>query len=152
MDKISIKAALLKTCEELLQQRIKVAQNAMQEAQESANGEQKSSAGDKYETSRAMGQIARDMYAKQLSEAIADLNRLKAISNLKPSLSVEVGSVVITEQNRYFLAIGLGKIEVNEIPFFVISPLSPIGALLKGKSKNDSVDFAGKTHKIIEIY
>jgi hypothetical protein len=39
----------------------------MESAQQSANSEEKSSAGDKYETSRAMGHLEKDMHARQLA-------------------------------------------------------------------------------------
>ena len=42
----------------------------MANAQESANAEEKSSAGDKYETGRAMMQIERDKAAQQLNESM----------------------------------------------------------------------------------
>lgn len=41
----------------------------MEGAQEAANSESKSSAGDKYETGRAMAQLERDRHAQLLAEA-----------------------------------------------------------------------------------
>jgi hypothetical protein len=52
-----------------LEERMQAAWGAMQAAQASANEESKSSAGDKYETARAMGQLDRDMYARQYEQA-----------------------------------------------------------------------------------
>ena len=50
MDNQDIKRSLIKQCEEFVQQKIDVAEKLMNEAQESANNETKSSAGDKFET------------------------------------------------------------------------------------------------------
>ena len=52
-----MKLLLLNTIKAQLDEKIQVALQAMKAAQESANAETKSSAGDKYETGRAMGQI-----------------------------------------------------------------------------------------------
>ncbi|MDB5240215.1 MAG: hypothetical protein JWP57_840, partial [Spirosoma sp.] len=48
-----LKQALHARCRHYVQQRIDTARQAMEAAQESANSESKSSAGDKYETGRA---------------------------------------------------------------------------------------------------
>ena len=60
-EKIKFKELLKKECGFLLKNRSINSNSAMQDSQESANNQEKSSAGDKYETSRAMGQIDRDM-------------------------------------------------------------------------------------------
>ena len=58
--KLSFKAFKLKNFAlDLIGQRMTTAKEAMQQAQESANSEEKSSAGDKYETGRAMGHLQR---------------------------------------------------------------------------------------------
>ncbi len=52
----------------------------MEDAQQAANGEEKSSAGDKYETSRAMGHLQKDMHARQLAEQAKELAALHAVN------------------------------------------------------------------------
>ena len=79
-EKIKFKELLKKECGFVLKKRSINSNSAMQDSQESANNQEKSSAGDKYETSRAMGQIDRDMYAYQLLETEKDMN---IITNLE---------------------------------------------------------------------
>ena len=64
-----LKHSLLHKCHEFVESRISNARNALDEAQQAANEETKSSAGDKYNTERAMMQIERDKHAAQLVEA-----------------------------------------------------------------------------------
>jgi len=52
-----IKEALYKACEEDTEKRINVIERNLKSIEESRNNETKSSAGDKYETGRAMLQI-----------------------------------------------------------------------------------------------
>ncbi len=52
----------------LLDARMQVAWEAMEAAQDSANDQSKSSAGDKYETARSMGQLDRNMHARQYEQ------------------------------------------------------------------------------------
>ncbi len=63
-EKLQFKEKLKDEAISIVQNRINSAATAMANAQESANSNDKSSAGDKYETSRAMGQLDRDMNAK----------------------------------------------------------------------------------------
>src|ERR1041385_4204908 len=79
-DKLCFKKKIKLRCEEIIRGRISVAEHAMKQAQESANSDEKSSAGDKHETGRAMGQIDREMNERQLKEAKRELEIIHAIS------------------------------------------------------------------------
>ncbi len=138
-------------CFTLVEQRIANAKEAMNAAQESANMEDKSSAGDKYETGRAMAQIERDKAALQLNEAILLKNSLSLIS-LKPSSNVvSIGSLVTTDQYFFFIAVSLGKLQVGHVDYFVVAPGTPIGRILIGLSKGSQFSFNGQIHAIREI-
>ena len=114
-EKIKFKELLKKECGFLLKNRSINSNSAMQDSQESANNQEKSSAGDKYETSRAMGQIDRDMYAYQLLEAEKDLNIITNLEIDKINQVIKPGSVFEINSQLIFVAIGLGKILVNNI-------------------------------------
>lgn len=78
-DQRLFKQQLKSACAAVLLKRVETAEAAMQHAQESANSEEKSTAGDKYETARTMGQLDRDMNAKQWHEARKEYNFLQAV-------------------------------------------------------------------------
>ena len=63
-----LKEQLWVQCQKIVEHRLATAQQAMDAAQQSANQEEKSSAGDKYETGRAMAQLERDKAATQVEE------------------------------------------------------------------------------------
>ena len=73
MNALDLKKGLYTEVSRLLTEKIRVAETAMQAAQASANEETKSSAGDKYETGRAMAQNDRDMYARQFLQLKQEL-------------------------------------------------------------------------------
>src|SRR3954463_6535110 len=102
--KLQWKQQLKDSCTKILQQRIKTAEDAMKQAQDAANSEDKSSAGDKYETSRAMGQLDRDMYAKQLEEAKRELASLEEFPITTVHDKVTLGTVVICKDYLFFIA------------------------------------------------
>jgi transcription elongation GreA/GreB family factor len=144
---IEFKEKLLQTCKEIISKRIETAEKAMKSAQEAANGEDKSSAGDKYETSRAMGHLDRDMYAKQLVEAKNELEKLLKI-RIEPSETVKSGSLVKFDHSYYFIAVGIGKLAFDNLSLMVISNQSPIAQIIIGKRLNESFTFKDKPLKI----
>lgn len=150
--KTDLKKRLLDTCLELLNQRIDVARKAMEDAQEAANSEEKSTAGDKYDTSRAMSQNLRDMNAKQLQEALKDLGLLQQINPLLTFQEVRPGSIVLTNSENYFISISSGKINIDGITYFAVSPSSPIVQAMLNKKTGDSFSFRDQTNHISEVF
>lgn len=134
------KENILATCKEVLMQRITTAELAMKEAQEASNSEDKSSAGDKYETARAMGQLSRDMNARQLVQARKEMAELHKI-DLQPASKIRPGSLVICDVSVYFIAIGLGVVSVSGADIIVVSPGSPIALQMIGKSTGEHFTF-----------
>lgn len=124
------------------------AQLAIDEAQKASNDDTKSSAGDKYETGRAMMQQETDRNRLQLAET----NKLKVALNLinpaHVSDTAEPGSIVITDRGNFYIAISAGLINVNGEDYFAISPVSPIGLLLKGQKAGKEFALNGKPYQI----
>jgi transcription elongation GreA/GreB family factor len=146
-----VKEKILKALEVIINERISDSKEAMDRAQESANSEGKSSAGDKYETSRAMGQIDRDMYARQLANAQNERAILQNIDITKPSLSVGFGSLVNTSAGYFFISVSVGKIEIDKKTILAVSSSSPIGVILRGKMVGDGFLFLGKEQKVLSL-
>jgi hypothetical protein len=148
---LNVKQQLHQLCVSKADERILAAREAMLQAQESANAEEKSSAGDKYETGRAMAQRSRDQAAVQLEEAL----KLKAVlDKINPANSlsaVGLGSLVITDKSRFYLAVSLGKFEVDGHEYFVISQLTPIGKLLFNSVIGHGFTFNNQVHTIIDV-
>jgi len=152
MDNYEIKQSLLEEVEELINQKIAVFQKMMNDAQDSANNETKSSAGDKFETGRAMMHLERDKNAKQLSEARKLEMFLSQIKADRIFDRVAFGSVVQTDFGNYFISIAAGRIMVDEKKYFAISPQSPLAKLLIQKEKGDTITFNDKPVKILDVF
>lgn len=124
----------------------------MNTAQDVANEQTKNSAGDKYETSRAMGHLEKDMYARQLAETGKEMASLMSINCSLIYHSISPGSFVRLEKTSYFILAGIGKIEFNGEPLYVISPNAPVAHSLLGKQKDDIVSINNIIHQIKEIF
>lgn len=148
---IEIKKKLLDHCLNFLNQRIEAAQEAIRVAQESANDETKSSAGDKYETGRAMAQLEMEKYGLQLAEAFKQHESLKRIDITKTSDKAQLGSLIFTEGESFFMAISVGIMNADGQSVAIISPTTPIGKALIGKAVGDTVVFSGRRLTISKI-
>lgn len=147
----NVKASLLTVCFGYVNHRIANSKQAMDDAQAAANEEGKSSAGDKYETGRAMAQIERDKAAQQLDEA---LKLKKVLDGLDPSIvtdSVRLGSVVETTNSNFYLTISAGKFLVEGKEFLIISTNSPIGKLLLNLKAGDTFRFNNKEEVVMHV-
>ncbi|OYU96967.1 MAG: 3-oxoacyl-ACP synthase [Bacteroidetes bacterium B1(2017)] len=138
-------------CQNLLQTRMAETNEAMLAAQESANSNEKSSMGDKYETGRAMSQLERDMHAKQLAKLQDEYRKLLQVDVESKYSQIETGALVQTEKVQYWIAISLGQVLVDEQKIMVVSPLSPVAQAMLGKKIGDSFTINGNTQKLVKI-
>ena len=151
MNSSILKQQLLTECKRHVESRINTARQSMHDAQQSANEESKSSAGDKYETGRAMMQIERDKAAQQLDEALKLKNTLEQISLQARSDNIMLGTLVITDSKKIFISIGLGKVTIDDQEFLVVAPASPLGKVLMGLKVNDQAVFNKERLTILQL-
>jgi hypothetical protein len=151
-EKLAWKHELKSACIQLLHERIANIEQAMLEARESANSEEKSSAGDKYETSRAMGHLAQEMQSKQLEDARQELDFINRLNVDSLCSSVSNSAVVICHDFVFFISLGLGQTELQNIRITFLSPKAPIAALLYHKKKGDNFMFNTKKIEILDVF
>lgn len=123
----------------------------LQELKESAGSETKSSAGDKHETGRAMVHLEQEKMAHQL----ANNQNIKSVLNkIDPEISnpaISLGSLVITDKLRFFLSVAMGKVDVSNNEYYLVSLTSPLAKQFIGKQKGNIVHFNNKDYAIEEI-
>ena len=133
------------------QTKLEELKNARDKVQESIVGEDNRTAGNKFETARAMGQEELDRLNQTMNIAIRELTLLSNISPDKPCDSVQLGALITTDKKMMYLCVGLGKIEIGKDIVFAISTSSPIGQQLMGAEKGTEVVFGGKKEKILSV-
>lgn len=151
MKNLTAKQQLLRFCHDFVDHRITTASQAMTSAQQAANEEGRSSAGDKYETGRAMMQIERDQAAEQLSEAMKLKKLLESIDIERVTDKAVLGSLVICKNMSVFLAIGIGKANVEGREYLIVAPHSPLGKSLVSKGVKDEFVIHGEVKSIVDI-
>ena len=135
----------------LLKNKMTELERVINEVQQSANQESKSSMGDKYETGRAMAQNEVFMLQTQLASLRQDFETIHTIDFSISIDKIIQGSLVETSTGWFLLSIGLGKITVEGNSLFCISLNSPLGQVLKGKAAGEAYVINGKTNKVINI-
>lgn len=147
-----LKAKVYQQCLDFITQRIITAETALQQAQEASNDDTKSSAGDKFETTREMMQqdIARNKGL--LLDAQQNLQLLNSLKDVESTTGiVRNGSLVSTNKGLFYVAISVGQIDVEGERLFAISAISPIGKLLLGKKAGDSFSFNQNEYSILDM-
>ncbi|MGI4743696.1 MAG: hypothetical protein ACRYG7_51745 [Janthinobacterium lividum] len=146
------KLAFHAACLAYVQLRLDAARAGMAAAQESSNSETKSSAGDKYETGRAMAQQERDRHAAQLHEAQQLLATMQKLNPELASDSVRTGALAATSLGLFYLSIGAGKLITAEgQEFLAVSPGAPVAVALNGKRAGEAVVFNSKAVQVIAV-
>ncbi|GAB2768191.1 hypothetical protein GCM10027275_08380 [Rhabdobacter roseus] len=149
---MTLKTQLIGHLKGLLDERMAVAWAAMDAAQASANEASKSSAGDKYETARAMGQLDRNMHARQYEQARQERAVLERVSENEATKRVAVGTLVKTTSSWYFIAVSVGAVALEGTTVLAVSAASPVGQVLIGKQAGEPFLFQGKKQQIESIY
>ncbi len=121
----------------LLAGRIAVSKSAVNDAQATANEEGKSSAGDKYETSRAMSHLDKEMYGRQLEANTKEMTALLSLDVLRAMDTVSAGSLIDCGTSFFFIAAGIGRISFMNQDVYCLSPVAPLAQALKGKKAGD---------------
>ena len=148
---IVLKQKLFNVCVDFVNKREHTVTEIISSNQKALTSETKSSAGDKHETGRAMLQLEMEKASQQL-EGIYTIKTILTKVNLDDNSEfIKLGSLIITNQANYFLAISVGEIKIENKVYYAISPSSPIGSLLLGKKASDAFTFNGKAIFIEEV-
>ena len=145
---IALKNELYNFCLSYVRKSMQAAELAIQEAQKASSEDTKSSAGDKYETGRAMMQQETNRNLAQLNETNKLLVILNRISTTGTSATAEAGSIIHTDNGNFYLAISAGNYTVGNVTYYTVSVASPVGQKLIGKKAGDKFNLNTKEYII----
>lgn len=151
-DEKEFKEALNKACLQAVESRIQHADEALLQARDASRDETKSSAGDKYETTREMMQQDIDRNSAQLYEARKLSFQLEQCRDAEIKNTIVPGALVKTSRAWMYIAVSIGKLQIGRFSVFVISPVSPVGRLLMGKTTGDKFSINGMDQTIESIF
>lgn len=152
MNQVNLKEKVFAHCWETVLQQEKGLLERQNQLRESLDSEQKSSAGDKHETGRAMVQLEQEKLGKQLHEISQVKQVLSRIDPTQIHKTIALGSLVITQENAFFLSISTQPYIEESHKVLCISPASPLGRALLGKTSSETVHLLQHSHQILEVY
>ncbi|MEQ8925300.1 MAG: 3-oxoacyl-ACP synthase [Fulvivirga sp.] len=145
-----MKKRVLAACKQAVAIKLADLKNQLKDLQESANDDSKSAMGDKYETGRAMVHLEQENLMTRYSELSNQLETLHALST-EDTTTIQNGSLINTDHGKFYMSVGLGKIDLESDSVFAIASNSPIGKELFGKSAGTSVMVNGRTYTILWV-
>lgn len=146
-----MKAQLLTYCLNLAKRKLAALEEELGSTREATTSEDKSTAGDKHETGRAMMHLEQEKLHKQLAEAANMVAELLRIDASNQQNSVKLGSLVFTDRTTFYLAAGLGKVTFENKDYFVVSVQAPISNLMMGKQLGERFSLNGTEYVITGI-
>lgn len=146
-----LKKAIHAICLDLVEKQERALQESLNALRDAGAQETKSSAGDKYETTRAMIHFEQEKLMKQLAELSRSRAVLQNIRHFQPNDQIVVGSLVYTDQQTFYISAGLGKTELHGETIYLISAQSPIGKALMDPSNRPAFSFNSRSYKILKV-
>lgn len=138
-------------CLDLIQQKLKELDKAIGDAQESAQNESKSTAGDKHETAKAMAHL-------EIEKLLIAKNNLvlqeKVLNDINPSQQqkrIVKGALIETSLGKFYIAIGLGKVNFMNDSITVISEQAPLVKAFLHFHDSQQVSFNNLNYQLIAI-
>ena len=134
-----------------IKEKISILKLELDSIQNEKNNITKSSAGDKFETSRSTMQIEYDKLNNQINILHNQLKLIESIDYSIKKSRVCIGSLIKTDKSYYFICVGLGNYTIDKKTIYVISLASPIGKILNNKKEGDNIIFNNRSEKIQKI-
>ena len=150
MNKLALKKRLLEVCITRQQEAAADLQHEVDETLRLSN--EYGAPKDRYDPYRTKLMNQNNLFAQQLQQANTRLVTLQKISVDKEITTVEFGAVVITNKQKLFVSVGMGKIMLDGETYYAISPKVPIFDAMRGKKAGDTFTFNGQTFEIKEVF
>ena len=135
------KSAVIAELSKQLSIKLNYLNTTLRETVDSRNSDTKSSAGDKFETSREMAQIEISKIEKEIIKT----------QQLIADLTSKASQFIITDKGAFLISIPFGKLMVSDTEVFCISNLAPITKQLLNTGISDNFEYRGVAYNILNI-
>ncbi len=150
MSKIELKRRLLEVCIARQQKTAAELQHEVDETLRLSN--EYGAPKDRYDPYRTKLMNQNNLFAGQLKQANALLVTLQKIPLDREIRTVEFGAVVITDKQKIFVSVSMGKVVLDGEIYYAISPNVPVFKAMRGKKAGDSFVFNGRQIRILDVF
>ena len=123
----------------LLSEKINELRFMISDLAQDAQNDAKGSAGDKHETTLSMMHLEQEKLNQKLAEIIEQKNVVDKIDADAIHNKIALGSLVQTNDMLLYISAALPKIQLENKTIIAVSPQSPLGSQLLGKSLGDEI-------------
>ena len=123
----------------LLSEKINELRFMISDLAQDAQNDAKGSAGDKHETALSMMHLEQEKLNQKLAEIIEQKNVVDKIDADAIHNKIALGSLVQTNDMLLYISAALPKIQLENRMIIAVSPQSPLGSQLLGKSVGDVI-------------
>lgn len=148
--KQELKRALYQKVQEAQRKIIKNAGSAMEDIDQNASAYDQED--DIYDPTKSELRKQKELLAEQYQMAVKEDEVLQRMDPERLREQVEFGAVVITNKYAMFVSIGVGKVKVDNKPYFAVSTSVPVFQVMKGLKKGDTFEFNGNKFEIHDIF
>ncbi|MGE0088760.1 MAG: hypothetical protein AB7S50_04715 [Bacteroidales bacterium] len=150
MDKLKLKKEIIKICADSLENSIKTVRNAIDEILETASEYEGDH--DMFDPFKEEMMKKKDMQVDLLKKYSDELALLNKVDKTKITDQIGFGSVVITDKQKMFIAIALGKLQIKDDVYYAISNQVPVYQAMKDKKAGESFVFNGNKFTIKDVF
>jgi len=150
--KRELKTTLLNHCFSVKKEQIEDLSNSVASIKDAVESNDKSSAGDKHETSRENANQTLLIYGAQRKKAIEDLMLLQMI---KPDVlydKVQAGAVVVMNDLVLFIAEMSDRLSIDSTVINIVPPNGPLLKEIYGKGAGYTFTFNKRSYQIIDVF
>ncbi|NUY81230.1 hypothetical protein HUK80_10015 [Flavobacterium sp. MAH-1] len=148
---MTLKQKVYARYQQLVSDKIDAFRDMISALSEDAQNDAKSSAGDKHETALSMMHLEQEKLNLKLAECLEQKAILDKIDPESTNDKVVLGSLVVANGIHLFLSAALPKVVIDGVSILALSPQSPLGSKLVGKSIGGVAEVNTSTYTIERI-
>jgi transcription elongation GreA/GreB family factor len=92
------------------------------------------------------------LMSEQLAMLQDELEKLQRIHIEEIHDVVHLGSVVVTNQQKFFVSVSIERFKCDGVEYFGISTNAPVYKAMEGKSMGDHFEVNGRGFEIVDLY
>ncbi|HAF27526.1 MAG TPA: hypothetical protein DCG75_00620 [Bacteroidales bacterium] len=150
MDKQELKNKIINTCIETLENSAQTVREAIDELIQTASEYEGDH--DLFDPFKEELMKKKDLQLEQLQKYIEDIKLVRKADPKRISEKVEFGSVVITDKQKMFISAAIGKIQLENDSYYVISTQVPVYKAMQNLKAGESFTINNNKFTIKEIF
>jgi len=150
MDKEKLKKEIVTTCMNTLEKSVETIRERIAEIIQTANDYEGDH--DIFDPFKEDMMKKKDLQVKQMEKHLDEIKVLRKADPKRISDKVEFGSVVITDKQRMFVSVALGKVSVEGDTYYVISTQVPAYQAMKDLKAGESFSINNNKFVIQDVF